>query len=189
MKEIPMSAHQERALKKMEETGLPLVHRPGGYWTYEGCPKSGKPARSSMLSARSKAPIEPAWFVSPSTVEALLGRGWVARTDKTVDLCLDRLVLTEVGRALVVSRAEGRQQIAQALGARAAVLALALLCTLLACGSLGGPSVGPPRDDPGISCLPPYQPDLGTCLCRTAAGSCRCTPSDGGVCPGQDGGR
>lgn len=47
--------------------GGQLVRRPGGYWTYRGCPSRGK---------------VPEWYVGTNTVHALIMRGCVEVTER-----------------------------------------------------------------------------------------------------------
>lgn len=74
--------YQLGVLRKLIETGQPLVHRAANVWTYLGC-----------------TPKTPAWSCGTSTVKALLRAGWVERAHLHEDLCHDHLHLTEAGRA------------------------------------------------------------------------------------------
>jgi hypothetical protein len=77
--------HLDRAVAKARATGGELVLRPGGFWTFPGCP-DGQPFMGKAV---------PEWNVGEGLIDALIEAGRLEAVDWTVGGKPCRVRLTE----------------------------------------------------------------------------------------------
>ena len=72
----PPSEEMLRAVRKMAETGKPLMPWMAGIWTYEGCPPLVGPRPPALQHVKSKDRA-PEWWTTRHTITGLDRRKWV----------------------------------------------------------------------------------------------------------------
>jgi hypothetical protein len=90
-KPSPPSETQIEVIRTLSENGGTAERRPGGFWTFPGCPE--QQARAQKM---------PAWYFSEQTLEAMESRGWLQRVQRFAEKWRDDRELTPEGRALLV---------------------------------------------------------------------------------------
>lgn len=80
-----LSPTMQEALDKARANGLVLVRRPGGFWTYKGCPQDE--------TSRNGAPL---WYTGTQTVKSLIARdlakatAWAGATPFAVEVTVTK---------------------------------------------------------------------------------------------------